>query len=72
MLYRVDPKLMTAKLDVILPEIRVTGQYKLSGQIFTLKVDGQGPYWSIISLFNSNLFIFKINATFFYHLLFSS
>ena len=52
---------MTTKLEATLPELRLTGQYKLSGQVFALKVDGQGPFWTIISL--SNAFPLFNNST---------
>ena len=45
----VNPSTMTVHWKGSIPEFRVTGQYKLSGQLFALKLDGQGPFWTILS-----------------------
>ena len=51
MIYRVDPANMTVKWHGFIPELRFTGQYNLTGQIFALKLHGQGPFWTILGLF---------------------
>ena len=42
---------MTMKLQLVFPELRLTGQYKLSGKIFSLVMEGSGPFWAILSWF---------------------
>ena len=40
---------MTMKLQLVFPELRLTGQYKLNGKIFSLVMEGLGPFWAILS-----------------------
>lgn len=40
---------MTMKLKLSIPELRITGQYKTSGRIFVLAVEGSGTFWNILS-----------------------
>lgn len=40
---------MTMKLRLSIPELRITGQYKTSGRIFVLAVEGAGTFWNILS-----------------------
>ncbi|KAI9556806.1 hypothetical protein GHT06_016597 [Daphnia sinensis] len=44
-----DPDAMTMKLRLSIPELRITGQYKTSGRIFVLAVEGTGTFWNILS-----------------------
>ncbi|KAK4015444.1 protein takeout [Daphnia magna] len=44
-----DPDAMTMKLRLSIPELRITGQYKTSGRIFVLAVEGSGTFWNILS-----------------------
>jgi hypothetical protein len=40
---------MVMKLRLSIPELRITGQYKTSGRIFVLAVEGTGTFWNILS-----------------------
>ena len=56
----------TCKWLATIPELRLTGQYKIAGQIFALKVQGQGPYWTILGLSFFNFYCqFSIFNVFF-------
>jgi len=37
------------KLALQFPEFRVTGQYRITGKMFALSIEGTGPFWAIIS-----------------------
>jgi hypothetical protein len=50
MFYRADPDTMVMKLRLSIPELRITGQYKISGRIFVLAVEGTGTFWNILSM----------------------
>lgn len=47
--FRLHPDRMQMKLALQFPEFRVTGQYRITGKIFALSVEGTGPFWAIIS-----------------------
>jgi len=40
---------MTMKVRLSFPELRITGQYKLSGKIFLLPVEGSGTFWNVLN-----------------------
>ncbi|XP_046648871.1 protein takeout-like [Daphnia pulicaria] len=44
-----DPDTMVMKLRLSIPELRITGQYKISGRIFVLAVEGTGTFWNILN-----------------------
>lgn len=41
---------MTMRLRLSIPELRITGQYKINGRIFVLAVEGSGTFWNILSM----------------------
>lgn len=47
------------KLGLVFPEFRVTGQYKITGKIFALPIEGIGPFWAIISERQINMLSLK-------------
>ena len=55
---RINPSTMTANWVGNVAELRLTGQYKSSGQIFSLKVQEQRPFWTIISWSSNQICIF--------------
>lgn len=64
---RADPDAMTMKLRLSIPELRITGQYKTSGRIFVLAVEGSGTFWNILSakyFFLHMHFLFQPNSLF--------
>lgn len=47
---RFNPSTMIVKWQGTIPELRFTGQYNLSGQLFALKLVGQGPFWAVLGV----------------------
>ena len=57
MRFRANPDAMTMKLRLSIPELRITGQYKTSGRIFVLAVEGSGTFWNILSIIMFLMFL---------------
>ena len=55
---------MIMKLGLVFPEFRVTGQYKITGKIFALPIEGIGPFWAIISERQINMLSLKKKRNF--------
>jgi len=44
-----DRKNKLLKLTFSYPEFRATGKYKITGKIFSLPIEGSGPFWTILA-----------------------
>lgn len=44
-----DADNMTLKLRLQIPELRITGQYKLTGRLFVMNLEGTGTFWNILN-----------------------
>ena len=45
---RAYPDLMSIKWVFAFPEFRLTGKYKINGQVFSLGIQGSGTFWMIM------------------------